>query len=243
MECKAADLGTYIKTCHSSHRPTDQIFDQGLTHLRPQLESGRMNRILLNPGCFNPPHRGHQAALNHAFMYSQDANVIAAIVLPLDDRDVEAKCRRQKQNKSLVFTKRERVQLWRGHGTHDWCWIYDRDTQDWQTFRRRLTQAINKDGFDLKFVVVAGPDHIKRDSAPPCNPWDCEEIIVSNVGRAADFVTYRQALAQLNGCGPWKSIICDDEEILRCARRSASVLNIGLSVLAPKSLSVLLERG
>ncbi|KAI1384025.1 uncharacterized protein F4822DRAFT_433975 [Hypoxylon trugodes] len=36
----------------------------------PRLRKGRMNRVLLYNGCFNPPHHGHLAHLIHAYRYA-----------------------------------------------------------------------------------------------------------------------------------------------------------------------------
>jgi FAD synthase len=129
MDCNTADLGTYIESCHNTYSfCRDGVFDQGITHLRPRLESNRTNRVLLYPGSFNPPHRGHEALLNRAFACSHDINAIAAIILPLDDSRVEAKCRHLGHD--LIFTKEQRVQLWKGYGMHDWRWVYNRSEQE-----------------------------------------------------------------------------------------------------------------
>ncbi|KAF9728581.1 Cytidylyltransferase domain-containing protein [Paraphaeosphaeria minitans] len=196
MDFKTADLERYIASCHSTQYQrfgiTDRVFDQGMTHVRPRLNSDRTNRTILFPGSFNPPHCGHETLLRRAFENSQDIDVIAAIVLLLDDDDVEAKCRHLGQRFTLA--KEDRVRLWRGYGPHDWRWVHDSSERD---FRRRLTDVITGDGFDPKFVVLAGPDYIKRDSRPPCNSWGCEETMVSDASRPADFTTRRHALEQL----------------------------------------------
>jgi hypothetical protein len=51
-------------------------------------------------------------------------------------------------------------------------------------FRRHLTDVIARDGFDLQFVVLGGPDYMRRYSTPPWKAWDCEEIITSDAGRS-----------------------------------------------------------
>ena len=56
----------------------EQVF--GHPQTAPRLDSSRVNRILVYPGSFNPPHRGHLHLLNHVFYHGvPDLNVVAAI--------------------------------------------------------------------------------------------------------------------------------------------------------------------
>ena len=160
-------------------------------------------------------------------------HVIAATALPLDDDDVDAKCRHT--GNGIVLTKDERVRLWRGHGRHDWQWVYDRQIQEWFSFRRCLTEAIRRDGFNLKFAVLVGPDHSKRGAILPWNAWDCEEIITSDIGSAADF-SIGNNLLQLRDCEPWEYAAWSDEALAHYAVTAAAFMVDGLSLLAPRVL-------
>jgi hypothetical protein len=242
MENRTADLGMYIENCHYGDSlpffSRDQVFDRGLTHRPPRLESTRTNRILLYPGSFNPPHHSHLALLQHIYGSSQDdINVLAAIILPLGDDCIERKCRAAGED--LVLTKDQRVRLWRGEfGPNGWYWVYDRSREDWDSFRNRLADAITQDGFDLKFAVLCGPDYVKRTSPPPWKAWDCDEIIVSDVSRFANFTTLDGTctLCQLKDCEPWGCVAYDKEDASRRAKETASWLVSGLSLLSPSML-------
>jgi hypothetical protein len=68
-----------------------KIFDYGITHFPPLLRRNR-SRILFYPGSFNSLHRGHRALLEHGFgQNGEDVNIIAAIILPLDDESLGRK--------------------------------------------------------------------------------------------------------------------------------------------------------
>jgi hypothetical protein len=61
MTTETSCLTTYIASIHYrddflSRR--GKIFDYEITHDSPTLRPGRINRILMYPGPFNPPHRG-----------------------------------------------------------------------------------------------------------------------------------------------------------------------------------------
>ncbi|KAI0851550.1 hypothetical protein F5Y00DRAFT_267733 [Daldinia vernicosa] len=207
-ESTVADLGDYIETCYygdetdpSERRP---IFKQGVGYYRPQLRQDRTNRIIIYPGVFNPPHRAHQAMVHYAFSCSQDIDAIAVIVIPVSDRTSNNSSNNssKKYVEDACFTMAQRVRLWSGdNGPHDWLWVYDQGGSKWDTFRRDLTCAIQKDGFILEFVYLSGPDRIGR------SPWDCDNIIVSNVGREADFVIEGEVCLQLDRYGSWKRIL------------------------------------
>src|SRR5271155_2549789 len=57
----------------------------------PLLSKDRVNRVLVYPGAFNPPHVGHLGVLRHAFESSPDLNVVAGIVLPVAVEHIKAK--------------------------------------------------------------------------------------------------------------------------------------------------------
>jgi hypothetical protein len=200
--------------------------------------------VIVQTGLFyilvrSTPHVGHRALLNHAFANSQDINVIAAIVLLLDDDSVRAKCRALGQ--TLVFSKNQRVRLRRGYGWHDWCWIYDGSTSEWPSLRRRLTEAAAHDGFDIKFVALTGPDHVSLRKPLVWNPWDCKQIIVSDVFRSADFTTSVGTLRPFEECDSWKQVCWDEDIAVRQATRTAAFLGGGLSLLSPAVLNEILE--
>lgn len=226
-----ADLEDYIKRALGDD--TASVFNHGVAY-RPQLRQDRKNRILLYPGSFNPPHVGHLDLMQHAFENCQDINVIAAIVIPLDDDRVRSKCVNIGQD--LQFTREQRVQLWRGNTRAPWYWVFDGSEWKWDKFRERLEKAVIRDGFDLRFVLLCGPDWVQTDSIPGWNAWDCEDIVVSDISRPADFVRpFREPLG-LDGCGPWMPLCWSDGEIHAHARNMA---DIRVSYVA--SLSTLLE--
>ncbi|KAI1661274.1 hypothetical protein F4813DRAFT_223096 [Daldinia decipiens] len=229
-----ADLGKYIETCYygnetapSERRP---IFNQDVGHYRPQLKQDRVNRIILYPGCFNPPHRGHQAMINCAFSCSQDIDVIAAIVVPVGTTYSENLSK--KFEKDVWFTRAQRVQLWRGdNGPHDWLWVYDRGSGEWEYFRNHLETAIKTDGFSFEFIYLGGPDHIGRNYCK-YNIWDCDNMLVSDIGREADFVGEDETLLRIGLHGDWKPILYPNNKPhpLEAVREMAPWLRSSLSL-------------
>jgi hypothetical protein len=158
MERNTADLGCYVSRIHygRSFLIQERIFDYGIMHRPPMLVSDRSNRILVYPGSFNPPHLRHQELLCHGFSRSRsDLNIIAAIVLPLDDASLISKFKAQKG--AQIFTKAQRVRIWKDYVPSDWHWVYDRSIEEWFAFKDRLIEAIAQDGFDIKFVCLCGP--------------------------------------------------------------------------------------
>jgi len=71
------------------------IFDPGICHTPPDLKPNCINHILLYPGSFNPSHLGHVALLNHGMSAGHDLNIIAAIIVPLDDKSLDRKLSQQ----------------------------------------------------------------------------------------------------------------------------------------------------
>lgn len=238
MERSTTGLGSYISAIHYGDSASalfeERIFDYGITHRPPQLVSDRCNRILLYPGSFNPPHLGHQELLRHAFSRSgSDLNIIAAIVLPLDDTALAWKFKGQ--TGVQIFTKAQRVRLWKDNVPSEWYWVYDRSIDEWFTFKDSLTKAILREGFDIEFVLLCGPDYVKMNRVPLVTPWGCKGLLVSDIGRAADFTNgTMDYLTTLNDCEPWETIVSNHENLRKRAREDSNWVWSGLLMLNPK---------
>ncbi|XXG99597.1 hypothetical protein Hte_005938 [Hypoxylon texense] len=236
-----ADLDKYIEEAYypygipSSRRP---IFNHGTGHFRPQLEQCRMNRIIVYPGCFNPPHRGHQALINRAFSCTRDINVIAAIIVPVTGQ-------RKQYTDDVWFEKAQRIQLWTGNqGPHDWLWFYERRGREWDEFQERLISAVKRDGFHLEFILLCGPDNVDMDHMSPKDDiWGCKNIIVSDVGRAASFVRANGKLTRLSTCTAWEPVSIDPREIVRKSTDTAEWIlsSLSLTMSGQKTYGALIE--
>jgi hypothetical protein len=58
----------------------------------------------------------------------RDMNIIAAMLLPLDDESLVKELRGQEN--ALIFTKADRIRLWKGYASSDWHWIFDRSESE-----------------------------------------------------------------------------------------------------------------
>jgi hypothetical protein len=105
-------------------------------------------------------------------------NVIAAIVFPLDDEALVGKF--GSQSNILMLKKHERIRLWRGHGLADYFWVYNGSEGSWRAFQRQLIENVARDGFELKFSLLCGPDHMQDMETFPPEPWGCKECFFSN---------------------------------------------------------------
>ena len=236
MSSTSAGLSPYIEKIlyNQSHFPREPIFDYGIAHEAPILKSGQVCRILLYPGAFNPPHNGHSALLHQALNNSgRDANIIAAIILPIDDDRLRLKF--SARPGTLMLTKSQRVTLWRGEyglGPAPSCWVFEYSEADWEKFQKQLIKTTAADGFEVEFICLCGPDYVSVNKNIQERRWDCTNFVVSDVGRSADFTSDATSnLTQLGGYQRWGKVSPDFEALRRRAEEGASWIYSGLYLL------------
>ncbi|KAJ9602354.1 hypothetical protein H2200_013209 [Cladophialophora chaetospira] len=233
METGTPDLGHYMAKCHygsssSSSSNRKGIFKHSSACRPPLLRDDRPNRIIWYPGAFNPPHRGHEAFIRHCFENTQDINVIAVIILPRDDDWVTEKY--SDQPGRVLFTKEERVRLWRCkenvNDLHEWSMVYDRSEDEFDSFQKRLIKRVKAAGFELRFMLAMGPDYLSCHGRPGWFDYDMGDgIVVSDVARSADFTNGKGGkLERLAGCVPWEHVTEDKEAMRQQVKRHAKSL-------------------
>ncbi|KAF4449322.1 hypothetical protein FALBO_16683 [Fusarium albosuccineum] len=234
-------LGDYAEAIHfegqdissSSIRP----FNNGTAKQPPVVRPKGVNRVLLYPGSFNPPHTGHLQLLQHVFNNAgDDLHIVAAIVILTDDNRLQDKL--SGEENPLILSKEQRVKLWQGNGIPvDWVWIYDKSESDWMTFRTRLIDNLRKDGIDLKFVLLGGPDAIGAEGIYNPAYWNCSDCITSDISRPVDF-RYPNTLRQLLGCTMWEKLKYDR---LRLERQIHARLRGSPAAVVSEALSKAIE--
>ncbi|KAI0377343.1 hypothetical protein F5Y04DRAFT_291840 [Hypomontagnella monticulosa] len=227
---QVADLGKYIHDCYYDsgypyRRPSRTvggrpIFNQQPGCYKPQLQQSQVNYIILYAGCFNPPHQSHWALLNRAFECCQDLNIVAAIVVLCSGSS-------KLYGEEMALKKNQKARLWLGDQLHDWIWVFEQSTDSWDSFRGRLTYAASRDGFALDFIFLSGPDHVNTDDV--ISSWDCKNLIVSDVGREANFVRPGGAYLTLDGYSSWRTLRPDKKELVQKATETAMWLLSSIS--------------
>lgn len=192
-------------------------FDPKSNPSPPLLKRGGQNTVLLFPGSFNPPHKGHLELLKYIFEKAPASlNVIAAMIVltdetTLSDKMSEAEC-------PMVLTRKQRISLWLTNGfPKEWAWIFNRTQAEWNTFRTSLGRSVQRDGFNLKFILVGGPDNIGHGTIMDPSFWNVRDFITSDISRS---VTFRaeNSLGQLSGHTVWKIVDTDRVAIERGVR-------------------------
>ena len=201
-----------------------------------------MNRLLVYAGSFNPPHLGHEALLRHGLKHSDiGMNVIAGIILPSDDESLYRKL--QGERSPLVFTQAERVKTLNSFVRYERCWTYDGRATEFDDFQKHFTKAVRDDGFDLEWVALCGPDYVGVNHVPLSLLWGCDKVVVSDVGRPADFTSPAQTrLTTLKGCDDWEEIKLDFKVYSTYPKEVADRVYSKIFTIAPKYAQQMLDK-
>ncbi|KAL9949748.1 hypothetical protein ACHAQF_002983 [Verticillium nonalfalfae] len=203
-----APLTHYIQEAYHEVDPFDEeapIFRDDLEHtVEPLLRRGFRNTIILAAGGYNPPHYGHAELLTHVLHHGgEDLNIIAAIMIPIDDAHLEQKFGIAEN--PIILPKSLRVSLCRNSPLiPNNVWVYDQPETEWHAFRSRLEASIVSSGFTVDFMTAVGPDHVSISSVHSPARWNCSETIVSDACRPADFVAgHHKNLVRITACTDW----------------------------------------
>ncbi|KAE9974887.1 hypothetical protein EG328_003554 [Venturia inaequalis] len=191
-------LEDYLLDAYYETRPVQPRSFFRTPSTSPRLKQGVTNRILVFRGCFNPPHIAHLNLLRYVYLRAaSEFNIVAALIVALPDYSCTIKFQ-DPTDESLLFSWEERKTLWEQDSQFpDWACVIELDK--WSNWVKPglLTETI-KDGFEVKFVHVLGPDHIAHKEG-----YDyVGETMTSDTGRRANFVGL-EGMLDLPNCSPW----------------------------------------
>ena len=164
--------------------------------------------------------RGHLQLLRHTFLRGvHDLNVIAAIITPRSDESVRKKVR--SAGDTFMFGIHERSLLWEEDTAFpEWAWVYRDTTREFSKFLERLKQATKRDGYELDFVMMYGPE-IASPNDPPTGAYGCKTVIMSDAARKASFQRSSGRLQDFDHCTEWQRVPVDQKQLELHAREKA----------------------
>jgi hypothetical protein len=191
-----------IRTKYKSHTP---IFSHHSA--APRLFPGKVNRILVFSGCFNPPHLGHLELLTHIFLRTDCCTIGAMIVLK--GRDTCERNDAMVNGSTFYLGYKQRAFLWQDDILGRFAWVYKDESASVPQFRDTMIKLAKADGFELEFTGLNGSDHYKIDSNVLGKlGLGCENLITSDVTRSSVLLSNaRKETRKLVGCGEWRKIL------------------------------------
>jgi len=173
----------------------------------PLLSKDRVNRVLVYPGSFNPPHVGHLSVLRHAFESSPDLNIVAGIVLPQPAEHIEKK--NDQSDRCLMLSTEQRLELWKRDARFPaWAFVLDCDYA--VPLLKKIANAAKKDGYEIVYIRLCGPDRLNFSS--PIRHVDGNfytEYLVSDATRSATFLGLDGVPKRLKGYTTWQRLELD----------------------------------
>ncbi|TID21445.1 hypothetical protein E2P81_ATG04726 [Venturia nashicola] len=190
------------------------------------LDRGRVNRVLLFDGCFDPPHVAHLKLLKYVYTQARTRlNIVGAVILPWSEHSCNTVAR-NRENRAIWnndppseghhvhFPLAERMKMWSEDPDFP-AWASVLDIAVWDVFRDQLIKATSFEGYELRFTLLRGMDHL-RLGMRVFHALNTNEIISSDITRKAEFVTKDGLLRLSKGATPWT--IWDVKESLQAAK-------------------------
>jgi hypothetical protein len=176
----------------------------------PLLSRDKVNRVITYHGAFNPPHVGHLGVLCHAFQSSSDLNIVAGLVYPVHVRHIKAK--NYYSNRRLVLSEEQRSELWE-RDVHFPMWAFaPRNKQDMRKdFETEIARAAKEDGYEIRYIGVAGPDHWDVDNPRRHLYSSFSEYLITDATRRASFVSPDGVPQPMKHYTSWQRLKLDPE--------------------------------
>lgn len=176
----------------------------------------KVSRILTYRGCFSPPHQGHKDVLCHGFFRGgEDLNIIAAIVYFLDDESVKAKYAEDAgDSESFVLTQSQRIRLFNNGGMYGGLhYCYPNDIGEKWDFQKKLQEEAAKDGFEISFIMLMGPDYLDYLGDNGCRPGSAIVVGTGHADRTDTRAEVDTGLRHLDNHREWKMLPRKDDSI------------------------------
>src|SRR5271154_4876479 len=170
----------------------------------PLLSKDRVNRVLIYPGSFNPPHVGHLGVLRHAFESSPDLNIVAGIVLPAAVENIEAK--NWESGRRLVLSREQRSELWKRDARFP-AWAFAPNYESSAGLREEIANAAKKDGYEILYIKLGGPDAC--DFSCGHMYTSCTVRLISDAARSAPFLGPDGVPKPIKGYTTWQRLELD----------------------------------
>jgi hypothetical protein len=180
-----ATFSQYYHSVYQDDSPKPRLRSGSDKRGIPLLSKDRVNRVLIYLGSFNPPHVGHLGVLRHAFESSPDLNIVAGIVLQVDVQSLEWKS--YESDRCLVLSTEQRSELWK-MDAHFPAWAFAPNCESSGILREKIADAAKKDGYEILYVRLSGPDLWDFSSPRRHVESGCTEYMISDATRSATFL-------------------------------------------------------
>ena len=137
-----------------------------------------------------------------------------------------------------MFGLNERCLLWkRDPGFPKWAWVFEGVSRNFSAFRSDLKAATSKDGYEVEFINLYGPDCV----SPRYFPDIGQTILVCDAARAADFQRSNGRLKNFRKFTNWRGVNVDKMQLEILLRAKAELALVALKDASPEEARTMTE--